>query len=176
MTRLPDAKVRILLPVPLFLKGDNMESLIKKYSKEQLEQIIKNSNCYSDVLRKLGYETTHGSNHITLKKYIKLYNIDISHFEKTYKYVKRTNEEIFKKDSEVSQHCLRDAYIKGNYTEYKCSICGQEPFWNGKPLTLTLDHINGKNHDNELSNLRWVCPNCDRQLDTFGYKNIKNLT
>ena len=127
------------------------------------------------MLRKLGYETTNGSNHIKLKKYIKLYNIDISHFEKTYKYVKRTNEEIFKKDSEVSQHCLRDAYIKGNYTEYKCSICGQEPFWNGKPLTLTLDHINGKNHDNELSNLRWVCPNCDRQLDTFGYKNVKNL-
>ena len=65
--------------------------------------------------------------------------------------------------------------LTGGNALYKCSICGQEPFWNGKPLTLTLDHINGKNHDNELSNLRWVCPNCDRQLDTFGYKNVKNL-
>ena len=62
-------------------------------------------------------------------------------------------------------------YIKGNYTPYKCSICGLEPFWNGKELTLTLDHINGINNDDRLENLRWVCPNCDRQLSTFSGKN-----
>ena len=66
---------------------------------------------------------------------------------------------------------LRRWYIKGNYTKYECSICGQQPFWNGKELTLTLDHINGINTDDRLENLRWVCPNCDRQLDTFCSKN-----
>ena len=149
---------------------------ISKYTKEEFEQIIKNSINITDAIKNLGFNTTHGNNYKTVKKYIELYNIDTSHFIEKKKTIKKyTNEEIFKKDSEVSQHCLRNAYINGNYTEYKCSICGQEPFWNGKPLTLTLDHINGKNHDNELNNLRWVCPNCDRQLDTFGYKNVKNL-
>lgn len=40
-----------------------------------------------------------------------------------------------------------------------------------KPLTLTLDHANGNRMDNRLENLRFVCPNCDRQQDTYGSKN-----
>ena len=52
------------------------------------------------------------------------------------------------------------------------SICGQLPIWNSKELTLTLDYINRNNKDNRLSNLSWVCPNCDRQLDTFAGKNL----
>ena len=60
---------------------------------------------------------------------------------------------------------------KEGQQEYKCSICGQEPFWNGKELSLTLDHINGDNHDDRLENLRWVCPNCNSQLETTGSRN-----
>lgn len=66
-------------------------------------------------------------------------------------------------------------YKNKNITPYKCSVCGLEPFWNGSPLVLTLDHKNGKNKDNRYENLRWICPNCDRQSDTYGMKNKKNL-
>ena len=41
----------------------------------------------------------------------------------------------------------------------------------GKALTLILDHINGRNHDDRLENLRWVCPNCNQQLDTTNGRN-----
>ena len=49
------------------------------------------------------------------------------------------------------------------------------PIWQGKPLTLILDHKNGNNRDNRLENLHWVCPNCNQQLPTTGYhgKNKK---
>ena len=50
------------------------------------------------------------------------------------------------------------------------------PIWNNKELTLTLDHINGNNTDDRIENLQWVCPNCDRQLDTFGSKNINKIS
>lgn len=63
--------------------------------------------------------------------------------------------------------------MKKNYTEYKCSICDLEAKWQGKDLTLILDHINGDNHDHRYENLRWVCPNCNQQLETTGYKKMR---
>lgn len=53
---------------------------------------------------------------------------------------------------------------------HKCSICGNTE-WMGKDIPLVLDHINGRSSDNDPNNLRFVCPNCDRQLPTFGSKN-----
>ena len=62
---------------------------------------------------------------------------------------------------------MKKRIIDNNLLEYKCECCGLEPFWNGKPLLMVLDHINGKNNDNRLENLRFVCSNCDSQLDTY---------
>ena len=46
------------------------------------------------------------------------------------------------------------------------------PFWNGKKLVFQLDHINGKRNDHRLENLRWLCPNCHSQTETYcGKKN-----
>ena len=45
--------------------------------------------------------------------------------------------------------------------------------WNGKPLVLILDHINGNAEDNRYENLRFVCPNCNSQLPTFTGRNKK---
>jgi len=54
-----------------------------------------------------------------------------------------------------------------------CAECGQLPMWNGKPLILRLDHINGVNDDNRIENLRILCPHCDSQTDTFCGRNKK---
>ena len=54
-----------------------------------------------------------------------------------------------------------------------CQVCGLSDSWQEKKLSLVLDHINGVKKDNRLSNLRFVCPNCDSQLPTFKSKNIK---
>jgi hypothetical protein len=40
-------------------------------------------------------------------------------------------------------------------------------------MVLILDHINGYNNDNRIENLRFVCSNCDSQLDTYKSRNIK---
>ena len=147
-------------------------ALVDQYSKEELSQIVDQSTSLKEVIFKLGYSTVSG-NCNTVKNRIEEYEIDCSHFSLSTSPIKRNEQNIFIKGSTASQHTLRRWYLKGNYTEYKCSICGQEPFWNGKELTLILDHINGKNHDDRLKNLRWVCPNCNQQLDTTGYKQMR---
>jgi len=55
-------------------------------------------------------------------------------------------------------------------TEGCCKICGLKD-WNDKDLVLILDHIDGNSENNNLDNLRLVCPNCDSQLPTFKNRN-----
>lgn len=50
----------------------------------------------------------------------------------------------------------------------KCEECGLGNEWNGKPLTLQLDHIDGDSDNDDIENLRLLCPNCHTQTPTFG--------
>lgn len=43
--------------------------------------------------------------------------------------------------------------------------------WNGQPLGLILDHVNGVHAENSSENLRFLCPNCNSQLPTHGGGN-----
>jgi hypothetical protein len=40
---------------------------------------------------------------------------------------------------------------------------------------MVLDHINGVPNDNRLENLRFLCPNCNSQTDTFAGRNVKRV-
>lgn len=53
---------------------------------------------------------------------------------------------------------------------YECAICGLPPEWQGKQLTMQLDHIDGDRGNNEFQNLRFLCPNCHTQTPTYGSK------
>ena len=55
----------------------------------------------------------------------------------------------------------------------KCEICGLKE-WQEKPITLTMDHIDGNSSNNVIPNLRLICPNCDSQLPTFKGRNKGN--
>lgn len=52
-----------------------------------------------------------------------------------------------------------------------CTICGCTATYNGLPLTLEMDHIDGNPDNNLASNLRLLCPNCHTQTSTYGVKN-----
>lgn len=145
-----------------------------EYSKESLEKIISKNSTLTGILKDLGYVTINGALITMFKKYCSELGISLDLVPSLPKATAaKTREEVFCKNSTVTQNTVR-RFFKKEKVAYKCSICGLEPYWNGKELSLTLDHINGDNKDNRLTNLRWVCPNCDRQLPTFGSKNKKN--
>lgn len=52
----------------------------------------------------------------------------------------------------------------------ECVLCGQGPEWNGKPLSLQMDHVDGDSDNCLPSNLRILCPNCHTQTETYGSK------
>lgn len=145
---------------------------LSDYPKDKLEKIVQESKNVNDVLRKLGYSAYSGRNHWTIQRRIAELNISTTHFT-SIKGKKRTDEELFVENSDAANTVVRRRFKKGRYAPYVCDICGQSADWNGKPLTLILDHRNGDNTDNRLDNLHWVCPNCNSQLGTTGFHGIR---
>ncbi|MFD6797309.1 HNH endonuclease [Streptomyces cyaneofuscatus] len=48
-----------------------------------------------------------------------------------------------------------------------CAGCGTGDTWRGRRLVLEIDHINGDRLDNRRENLRYLCPSCHSQTQTF---------
>lgn len=81
--------------------------------------------------------------------------------------------EIFIENSPYGRSTVKRVLIREKILEYKCNECENTGMWNGKPLTLQLEHKNGFPNDNRLENLEFLCPNCHSQTSTFAARNKK---
>jgi len=140
------------------------------------------SCCYSlaGVLNVLGLKPA-GGNYKTIKKAIENLSISTTHWTgqghlKGKKHNWNRNiklSDILSGDaSYTSSNRLKKRLIDEGIFAYTCFICGLSS-WQGGPIVLHLDHINGQNTDNSLSNLRLLCPNCHSQTSTYCGRNKK---
>ncbi len=156
---------------------------LQRYTEEWLQELCADSYSYAEVLRKAGRKQA-GGNQATLKKKIEEFGIDISHFtgmrwqqsphQEPQDYSNREKyqvEEIFIKDSPVTQKVMRGYVERHKLLEYKCQKCGCDGNWQDGQISLEIDHIDGDNKNNQLSNLRYLCPNCHALTDTYRGKN-----
>lgn len=146
-----------------------------KWNKDKLIELVLISHSKSDILREMGL-TLNAGNYRTLNRYLKKYEIDTSKLKydftkKNLKNQKYSNNEIFCVNSTYNPAHLKNRILRDNLIEYKCVECNNSGEWNGKKLVLQVDHINGINDDNRLENLRFLCPNCHSQTETFSNKN-----
>lgn len=157
---------------------------MKKISKiwnipeDELRLMVEEANSMRELIEKVGLNATSGSNDITVKRCLNYYNIDWKSLVLrgvTHSGSKRNRElsddELFTENCKHSRKTIKKRIIEKDLIPYKCSICGMDAVWQNRPLTLILDHINGIRNDNRLINLRFVCGNCNLQLETTNGNN-----
>lgn len=152
--------------------------------KEEFTKICKKYNTLADIIRYFGLQPEAG-NYTTLNRRINKDKIDISHIKQGLNSNagriftrKRLSKEAFltrlDKNIPMCRSSVKQMLIRYNLIQHtNCNVCGINNTWNGKQLKLQLDHINGINNDNTLSNLRFICPNCHSQTETFSGKHKK---
>lgn len=158
---------------------------IKNIPFAELEKAAKESLSAAETCRKLNLPDKSGTIS-RIKKFLIEKNVDLSHWTGQLWSKGKTSlddprlrkeksiENVFTENSNASSSYVRSLILKKNLLEYKCQICSMNPEWNGKQLNLQLDHINGVRTDQRLNNLRWLCPNCHTQTETYGGKNKKS--
>lgn len=143
-------------------------------NKKLLEKAIKRSKSKKEVLEELGLRSA-GGNYKALKESAEKFNLilpDGSKITKEHRTI-IPNEEVFVKNSKyANRNLIKKRLYKLGVLEI-CVECGVGPKWNGKKLTLQLEHINGIYNDNRLENLTILCPNCHSQTATYAGGSLK---
>ena len=153
-----------------------------KYSKELLEESVKDCLSIADVLRKLNLKQS-GGNQAHIGRKLKEFAIDTSHFlgrSKNRGSIHKGGPEklaatqilIYDRNKGKRERpgVLKRALLESGILEV-CDICKLQPEWQGHKLVLQIDHIDGDFLNNCLENLRFLCPNCHSQTETFSSKN-----
>jgi len=155
----------------------------RTWTSDQLEDAVRNSTSYRQVLIKLGLREA-GGNYDQIKKYVKELDLDVSHFKGKAWNKGLTGigvfhlslEKIMIKGSTYQSFKLKNRLFKAELKNPRCEECGWNKQTQDGYLPLELDHVNGDRHDNRLKNLRILCPNCHSLKPTHrGRNRNKNL-
>ncbi|MCC3653690.1 MULTISPECIES: HNH endonuclease [Streptomyces] len=143
--------------------------------KDVLRQAIEKSVSIAGALRLLGIPD-HERTRRRLHQWAAEAGISTSHFlgqahqrGRPGPVPKRKPEEILVKRSgghRTRTALLRRALLAIGVAE-RCAECGTGARWQGKPMTLEIDHINGDRTDDRPGNLRLLCPNCHAVTSTW---------
>ncbi len=149
-----------------------------RYTKEQLAPIVAASYSVKAVARALGLNGYGGGTVAHLNKLFRFFGLSTAHFlgrryflgKKFPDRVRTALQQYLNNEKPISSSDLGRRLRMSGLLDYVCCCCGLVE-WQGKPLALHLDHVNGNSQDNHLENLRFMCPNCHSQTATYAGRN-----
>lgn len=153
---------------------------LRSYTDAEIISAFSTSTSFRQVLAKLNLKPA-GGNYQTLRNIVKELNLDTSHFKGqgwnsgTTQPPRRSLEDYISNNQPIQSFKLKNRLLKEGIFKYQCFSCLQTT-WLSQKIPLELDHIDGNNNNNQLSNLRLLCPNCHALTPNYRGKNIGNYT
>lgn len=157
--------------------GNRTLYLCMRYTKEMLEEAVKDSLSFSDVLRKLGIPPV-GNRHTHIANRIRKFGIDTNHFlgraansgiNHKGGPEKRTWQSVLAVGKIEKAVVLRRAMIEsGRQYKCECKDCPIADSWLGKAIRLQINHKDANRKNNTPENVEFLCPNCHSQTETWG--------
>jgi predicted RNA-binding Zn-ribbon protein involved in translation (DUF1610 family) len=150
-----------------------------KYTREVLADAVAASVSIAGVLRHLGVPWS-GGMHAHISRRIKFFELDTSHFTGSGHNRGLISPDRLTPDQilivrpagsrRTAPYLLRRALVETG-VPYLCSTCGISGEWNGLPLILHVDHVDGNYLDSRPGNVRFMCPNCHTQTASWAGRN-----
>jgi len=137
----------------------------------EFTEIVTKSKTISDVLKYFGLPEQQPHYRKRFYYDVRRLSIDLSHMGTFHvEMAKKPNDGKSFTNSKRLKERLLKAGIPYQCANKKCKLAT----WLNAPISLHLDHIDGDRGNNNTSNLRFLCPNCHSQTDTYTNKNVKN--
>jgi len=162
---------------------DKLNAVLCKLSEISIDffiGIVRSSKSMMEVMRKFGFEEGEIKRHrnvLTRKIKQKMNDMEmkvefqerllpVSQLKRKRRNGRTLKRKMLKAGVEYTcQICQCTNYHKGVFGYFK-----KNWYWNGSILKLQVDHINGQHdcdEDDDLQNLRFLCPNCHTQTPTY---------
>jgi hypothetical protein len=156
----------------------------RSWTVEQLEAAVTDERSLAGVPRRLGLRAA-GGNYVHVTSFIRSRGLSTQHFTGSAHLRGRKNPHPWRTPIErvlvagllfQSSH-LRKRLLAEGLLPAQCATCGGTQ-WRGHRIPLELDHIDGDRYNNNLTNLRVLCPNCHALTPTYRgrYKALRRAS